>query len=239
MKVACVLSQRQVPRILVFSKENDDAVLQSLPIKVVSRRRFHHLGLFQMGLRGPLMTRRSFIPSIPWKWELGAELGEVTVADGSTKRLAFAGSAALPTISLKDDRLAYSSLSTSLNIWRRDLLHPESPAVELIPSSRAQLDAQYSPDGKHIVFNSVRSGLQGVWISSYDGSNLVQSRTLTMRVVVRNGRRTGTRSRLTRFPGTAGKYMWPTWPNGSLENSSRISPTSSTSLVPRWEVDIF
>ena len=80
----------------------------------------------------------------------------------------------LPTVSPKGDKLAYSSLSTSPNIWRRDLLHPESPAVELIPSSRAQFDAQYSPDGKRIVFASIRSGLQGVWISSDDGSNLVQ-----------------------------------------------------------------
>ena len=80
----------------------------------------------------------------------------------------------LPTVSPKGDKLAYSSLSTSSNIWRRDLLHPESPAVELIPSSRAQFDAQYSPDGKRIAFASLRSGVQGVWISNDDGSNLVQ-----------------------------------------------------------------
>ena len=80
----------------------------------------------------------------------------------------------LPTVSAKGDKLAYSSFSNSSNIWRRDLLHPESPAVELIPSSRAQFDAQYSPDGKRIAFASLRSGLQGVWISNDDGSNLVQ-----------------------------------------------------------------
>ena len=93
---------------------------------------------------------------------------------GRSRQLAFAGSAQLPTVSPKGDKLAYSSHFTSSNIWRRDLLHPESPAVELIPSSRAQWDAQYSPDGKRIAFASVRSGLQGVWISSDDGSNLVQ-----------------------------------------------------------------
>ena len=38
------------------------------------------------------------------------ELGEVTVANGSIKQLAFAGSAALPTVSPKGDKLAYSSL---------------------------------------------------------------------------------------------------------------------------------
>ena len=102
------------------------------------------------------------------------QLGEVTVANGSVKWLALKENAQLPTVSPKGDKLAYSSVSASLNLWRRDLLHPESPAVELIPSSLAQFDARYSPDGKRIAFASIRSGRQGVWISSDDGSNLVQ-----------------------------------------------------------------
>jgi Tol biopolymer transport system component/DNA-binding winged helix-turn-helix (wHTH) protein len=102
------------------------------------------------------------------------QLGEVTVANGSVKRLALEGSAQLPTVSPKGDKLAYSSVSLSTNIWRRDLLHPDAQAVEPIPSSRRQSDAQYSPDGKRIAFASMRSGRQGVWISSNDGSNLVQ-----------------------------------------------------------------
>jgi Tol biopolymer transport system component/tRNA A-37 threonylcarbamoyl transferase component Bud32 len=102
------------------------------------------------------------------------ELCEVTVANGSVKRLALEGSALRPTVSLKGDKLAYGSLSVSSTIWRRDLLHSESPGVELFPSSRTHYDAQYSPDGKRIAFDSVRSGPQGVWISNDDGSNLVQ-----------------------------------------------------------------
>jgi Tol biopolymer transport system component len=109
-----------------------------------------------------------------WKGVGATELGEVTVANGSMKRLALEGGAELPTVSPKGDRLAYSSIFVSSNIWRRDLLHPESPAVELTPSSRAQFDAQYSPDGKRIAFASGRSGVQGVWVSNEDGSNLVQ-----------------------------------------------------------------
>ena len=101
------------------------------------------------------------------------QLGEVTVANGSVKRLALED-AELPTVSPKGDKLAYSSISVRFNLWRRDLSHAEAPAAELIPSSRAQFDAQYSRDGKRIAFASKRSGRQGVWISSDDGSNLVQ-----------------------------------------------------------------
>jgi Tol biopolymer transport system component len=118
-------------------------------------------------------------------WNYGSfELGEVPITNGSTNQLAFAGSASLPTVSTRGDRLAFvtsgpgvlSVRNTSFNsgIWRRDLLHPESPAVELDPSSRAQFDAQYSPDGKRIAFASLRSGVQSVWISNDDGSDLVQ-----------------------------------------------------------------
>jgi Tol biopolymer transport system component/DNA-binding winged helix-turn-helix (wHTH) protein len=109
-----------------------------------------------------------------WHGFSGNPFGEVTVADGSVRTLAFAVRPELPTVSSRSDKLAYSSLSFSPNIWRRNLLHPEAPAAELIPSSRAQWDAQYSPDGKHVTFASLRSGIQGVWISNEDGSNLVQ-----------------------------------------------------------------
>ncbi|HXU18150.1 MAG TPA: winged helix-turn-helix domain-containing protein [Terriglobales bacterium] len=101
------------------------------------------------------------------------QLGEVAVANGSVKRLALED-AELPTASPKGDKLAYSSISVRFDLWRRDLSQTDAPPAELIPSSRAQFDAQYSPDGKRIAFASTRSGRHGVWISSDDGSNLVQ-----------------------------------------------------------------
>ena len=79
-----------------------------------------------------------------------------------------------PQFHLRETSLPTALFSLTQRSGVRDLLQPESPAVELIPSSRAQWDAQYSPDGKRIAFASLRSGLQGVWISSDDGTNLVQ-----------------------------------------------------------------
>jgi Tol biopolymer transport system component/DNA-binding winged helix-turn-helix (wHTH) protein len=100
------------------------------------------------------------------------ELLEVSAANGVAKQLGVKGAG--PAVSPKGDKLAFGAISGSSNIWRRGLLHPEAPPVELVPSSRAQYDAQFSPDGKRIAFASHRSGIQAVWIGNEDGSNLVQ-----------------------------------------------------------------
>ena len=151
-----------------------DAVLYSLPIRGGQPKTISSFRAFPNGLTWSADDEKLIYSLKSLRSGLSDELGEVTVENGSTKQLAFAESAMLPTVSSKGDKLAFSSLFTNSDIWRRDLLQPESPAVELIPSSRAQWDAQYSPDGKRIAFASQRSGLPGVWISSDDGTNLVQ-----------------------------------------------------------------
>ena len=109
-----------------------------------------------------------------WHGFSSSNFGKITVADGSVKTLALGIGAEMPAVSPKGDKLGYTALSYRPNIWRKDLLHPESPAVAFIPSSREQFDAQYSPDGNRIAFVSMRSGVLGVWISNQDGSDLVQ-----------------------------------------------------------------
>jgi Tol biopolymer transport system component/DNA-binding winged helix-turn-helix (wHTH) protein len=110
----------------------------------------------------------------PQPSDVGYVLNEVTLADGSFRRLDFAVSASYPAVSPKGGKLAYGSSSAKNNIWRRDLLHPHAPSVKLISSTRDQDDAQYSPDGKHIAFQSDRSGSLEIWMSDSDGNNLVQ-----------------------------------------------------------------
>jgi Tol biopolymer transport system component len=151
-----------------------DAVLYSLPIRGGPPKIIASFQAFPSGLAWSADDERLIYSVKSLRTGLSGELGEVTAENGSTKQLAFAGNAILPTISSRGDKLAYSSLLTNASIWRRDLLHPESPPVELVPSSRAQFSAQYSPDGKRIAFASLRAGLQGVWVGSDDGTNLVQ-----------------------------------------------------------------
>jgi Tol biopolymer transport system component/DNA-binding winged helix-turn-helix (wHTH) protein len=102
------------------------------------------------------------------------ELGEIDAADGSRKRLPFAQPAGQPATSPKGDRLAFQTLIFRKKILRKDLLRPDSPGVELFPSSRSQDSATYSPDGNQIAFVSTRGGISGIWVGNADGSNVVQ-----------------------------------------------------------------
>ena len=157
-----------------FGGEDDAVVLYSVPIYGGEPNRLLVLRAFPNGLAWSADDQKLIYSLYSYSdTATAAELDELTVANGRTRRLPLAGGAMTRPF-LVVAQACYSSLSASLAIWRRDLLHPQSPPVELVPSSRTQFDAQYSPDGTHIAFASARSGLQGVWISSDDGSNLVQ-----------------------------------------------------------------
>jgi Tol biopolymer transport system component len=63
------------------------------------------------------------------------------------------------------------------DIWRIGLqgrTQGTEPATKLISSTRLDHNAEYSPDGKRIVFNSHRSGTEEVWVSNADGTNPMQ-----------------------------------------------------------------
>jgi Tol biopolymer transport system component/DNA-binding winged helix-turn-helix (wHTH) protein len=151
-----------------------DAVLYTLPIRGGQPKKISSFRAFPNGLTWSADDKKLIYSLNSLGSKFSEELGEVTVENGSTKQLAFAGTATQPTVSSRGDKLAFRASYSRSSIWRRDLLQPESPAVELIPSSRAQWDAQYSPDGTRVAFASKRSGVQGVWIGSDDGTNLLQ-----------------------------------------------------------------
>jgi Tol biopolymer transport system component/DNA-binding winged helix-turn-helix (wHTH) protein len=106
--------------------------------------------------------------------ENGTELDEVSIADRSLRQLSFAYDPNWPAVSPKGDKLAYVNVSGISNIWRKDILHPEQPAVKLIHSTQGQGDAQYSPDGHQIAFDAGIAGFWEVWMAEADGSKLVQ-----------------------------------------------------------------
>jgi Tol biopolymer transport system component/DNA-binding winged helix-turn-helix (wHTH) protein len=148
-----------------------EAILHSLSVQ---GGRLHVVSVFQDWPTGLTWSANDTKLIFSLWGGFSGNFGEVTVADGSVKMLTLGERAQLPAVSVRGDKLAFNSYSSTPNIWHRDLAHPEAPPVELVPSSRSQWDAQYSPDGKRVVFASMRSGVQGVWVSDEDGSNLVQ-----------------------------------------------------------------
>jgi serine/threonine protein kinase len=77
--------------------------------------------------------------------------------------------------------LAYEQGFNELNIWR--MPGPQSTQREraprqLITSTQEDLNPDYSPDGRKILFSSRRTGSSEIWMSDSDGQNLVQLTSL-------------------------------------------------------------
>lgn len=98
-------------------------------------------------------------------WKTAPRTGAAPVA------LEFAGEATQPATS--GNRLAYVTLTNDVNVWRHPVTGQSAPQ-RLIASTRVDVTAQYSPDGKRIAFCSDRSGNLEVWIATADGSGVEQ-----------------------------------------------------------------
>jgi Tol biopolymer transport system component/DNA-binding winged helix-turn-helix (wHTH) protein len=103
----------------------------------------------------------------------GEAFYEIQVNDGRVHKLSMT-SGSWPAITRDGRKLAISVYDGHESIWRRDLQHPESAAVQMYRSSRPQDNSQYSPDGKYVAFDSDRSGTWSVWVARVDGSDPVQ-----------------------------------------------------------------
>jgi eukaryotic-like serine/threonine-protein kinase len=81
-------------------------------------------------------------------------------------------------LSPRSKRLVYSKEMADWNIWRLDLARASRARTQtgelssrVIASTYEDGQPQYSPDGKHIAFQSDRSGDLEIWIANGDGSS--------------------------------------------------------------------
>lgn len=99
---------------------------------------------------------------------------------GAEPRLLFRSDSSYyqPALSRNRNRLAFSvGRIFRVDTWRLDVtpdFKPTGTPVRLISSTHTDYNAQYSPDGKHIVFHSTRSGASEIWMSDADGANAVR-----------------------------------------------------------------
>jgi len=104
-----------------------------------------------------------------------ARLWKVRASGGEPEPLPVGqDSAYAPSLSRDGRRLAYTQMSSNINIWRYEVPQTtgrSAPATKLIASTYSNLGPQFSPDGKRIVFASTRSGVSEIWVCDSDGSN--------------------------------------------------------------------
>ncbi len=97
---------------------------------------------------------------------------------GSPVALAFAGSGIRrPNLSREGDRFVYERFFVESNFWQLniDATGARIGPPEMFPSSsRYEGGCDYSPDGKRVVFSSLRSGNSELYVSDRDGSNPVR-----------------------------------------------------------------
>ena len=109
-------------------------------------------------------------------------LYRISVDGGKATPLAQGGQFSFfPSISKEGDRLVYSEQIYEADIWRIDLPQPGgkgASAAPLISSSQQENTPEFSPDGKKIVFHSLRSGSSEIWICDSDGRNPLQLTSL-------------------------------------------------------------
>lgn len=102
-------------------------------------------------------------------------------ANGPPARLPFVGDDGLmPVVSRaqpgRPARLVYVRSFADINVWRIETSTSgaTSPPVAAISSTRVDVSAKFSPDGRRVAFASTRSGEMEIWLADPDGSNAVQ-----------------------------------------------------------------
>jgi Tol biopolymer transport system component/DNA-binding winged helix-turn-helix (wHTH) protein len=104
-------------------------------------------------------------------------LWRVPLAGGKPEMLLFAQDVESVAVASHGNRLAFAQVHHSGNVFQLVLANHTkltAPATKLISSTRGDAGAHVSPDGKHIAFQSWRSGNPEVWVCDRDASNPVQ-----------------------------------------------------------------
>jgi Tol biopolymer transport system component len=102
-----------------------------------------------------------------------ARLWRMRVGARSPERLNWAASGAiLPVAAPAQHRLAYAAISETWTLVRMDLRTGERRTI--VDSKYSNAVPQYSPDGRKLAFQSIRSANPEVWTCEADGANCQQ-----------------------------------------------------------------
>ena len=170
---------------------------------------------------------------------LSKALSRVAAREGAVpERLLLGQDVTLPAISRQGARLAFVRTTWSPHIYKAMLVAPgatATPAGRFASSTLSDWNPQYSPDGRHLAFESRRTGQSAIWMSDGDGSNLVE-------VFSRAGKHSGTprwspdSQRLAFDSSAEGNFDIYVIRPGSRQ-PVRLTSEASDDAIPAWSPD--
>jgi len=132
--------------------------------------------------------------------------------------------------------VVYSQSVSDTNIWHLPLETPTRAGKQemWIGSTRAEFDPRYSPDGRHILFLSNRTGRTELWLADADGKNQQQLTTNTPAYGSPEWSPDGTRIAFdSRVKGNADIFVM----NASGGAAQRLTDDPAEDIVPNWSHD--
>ena len=133
-----------------------------------------------------LTSLRAFIIGLAWTPDSSeivfesnhtglANLWRVHVTGGDPEPLlASTDEGIFPSISLKQNRLAFLRSASDTNLWKLDLSTPAAAPSRIVASTREDSAPEFSPGGRRITFASNRSGSYEIYVCNTDGSSQQQ-----------------------------------------------------------------
>ncbi len=125
------------------------------------------IGAFAFTPDAGLLISAKLDASVRTLWWIGPHGGRMTRLTPSVF------DATSPAESRDGKHLAFSKVLYDVNVWKVNA-DGRGEATLLIDSRLPDIGAQYSPDGRHIVFQSTRSGTDDLWVCDANGANAVR-----------------------------------------------------------------
>ena len=163
-----------------------------------------------------------------------SSLYAIPVSGGKPERLQIISSdASSAAISRQGDKLAYKTAFLDSNVWKLSLVD-DSPATQLIASTKMDMQPSYSPDGQRLAYVSDRDGTISIWTSTSDGKD--QSRFASFGacggtpVWSPNGKQLA-------FDSNDGSRWDILLSNGDGTHQTRLTNDNSDHRGPSWSAD--
>jgi Tol biopolymer transport system component len=164
------------------------------------------------------------------------QLLEMDMENGKQVPLVFTQDGSQPAVPRRGGRLGYTRSFENVDIWgtKLDARGAEQQRM-LVSSTRMQRAPDISPDGKRIVFESDRSGVQEVWVADFDGSNAVQLTHFNNPLT--GSPRWSPSGQLIAFDSRVGggATVYVVDPDGGAPR--RLSPKGNGDSIPTWSRD--